>query len=73
VPPPFPARVGLEVRRWAATAVRVAATSPAAVGPNVETFDATVAGVISSARNPAATLAELVAVEDVSDALAEDP
>ena len=60
-------------RRWAATAERGAARKTAAVGPNVETVDETVAGVRSSARNPAATLDKLAAVEDVSDALAEDP
>jgi hypothetical protein len=32
-----------------------------------------VTGVSSSARSPAATLAKLAAVEDVSGALAEDP
>jgi hypothetical protein len=45
----------------------------AAVGPNVETVDETVTGVSSSARSPAAILAKLAAVEDVSGALAEDP
>jgi hypothetical protein len=72
-PPPFPAGVGLGACRWAATAERVAVTRTAAVGPNVETVDETVTGVSSSARSPAATLAEVVAVEDVSGALAEDP
>jgi len=52
--------------------VRGAATRTAAVGPNVETVDAIVAGVSSSARSPAATLAELVAVDDIFGALAEE-
>ena len=52
--------------------MREAATSGAAVGPKAETFDVIVAGVISSARSPAATLSNLAAVEDVSGALAEE-
>jgi len=54
-------------------AVRVAVPRTATVGPNPETVDVSLAGVISRARSPAAILAKLAVVEGLSDAVAEEP